>query len=274
MTSRRVALCSRCSTALRRRTIESGTVVVRSAPASLDLPGRFKLVRYRHSRRTSRLTGDLSAQAKCAAHGRGDRRHGRGADLGECCQRRRRRLHLILSDPEHTEHLKLTADLASCGDCLVVASNRITIDLQGHSITGDCESSAGVTDGGIARDWTVVKNGSISSFTVGVLLASSRRNQVQNIQVMTNVIGIWAGTDSLVKSCSATSNSVFQDEDGYGIIVGDRSQVEGCDASFNGRVGILAGNHCLITRNTAIETGQMGSQPAISHRRLQYGQVQ
>ena len=146
---------------------------------------------------------------------------------------------------------KLTADLTRCGDCLVVASNRITIDLQGHSITGDCESSAGVTDGGIARDWTVVKNGSISSFTVGVLLASSTRNQVQNIQVMTNVIGIWAGTDSLVKSCSATSNSVFQDEDGYGIIVGDRSQVEGCDASFNGRVGILAGNHCLITRNTA-----------------------
>ena len=146
---------------------------------------------------------------------------------------------------------KLTADLTSCGNCLVVANDRITIDLQGHSITGDCESSAGVTDGGMARDWTVVKNGSISSFAVGVRLASSTRNQVQNIQVMTNVIGIWAGTDSLVKSCSATSNSVFQDEDGYGIIVGDRSQVEGCDASFNGRVGILAGNHCLITRNTA-----------------------
>jgi hypothetical protein len=146
---------------------------------------------------------------------------------------------------------KLTADLTRCGDCLVVANNRITIDLQGHSLTGDCENSAGVTDGGIARDLTVVKNGSITSFTVGVLLASSTRNHVQNMQVMGNVTGIWAGTDSLVKSCSATFNSVFQDEDGYGIIVGDRSQVEGCDASFNGRVGIRAGNHCLITHNTA-----------------------
>lgn len=146
---------------------------------------------------------------------------------------------------------KLTADLTSCGDCLVVANSRITINLQGHSITGECENSAGVTDGRIARDLTVVRNGSISSFTVGVLLASSTRNHVRDIQVTSNVIGIWAGNNSLVTSCSATFNSVFQEEFGYGIIVGDRSQVEGCDASHNGRVGILAGNHCLITRNTA-----------------------
>jgi hypothetical protein len=53
--------------------------------------------------------------------------------------------------------------LARCGDCLVVANNRITIDLQGHSITGQCASSAGVTDGGLARDLTVVKDGSIAS---------------------------------------------------------------------------------------------------------------
>jgi parallel beta-helix repeat protein len=145
----------------------------------------------------------------------------------------------------------LTADLTSCGDCLVVANNRITIDLQGHSITGACENSAGVTDGGIARHLTVVKNGSIASFTVGVLLASSTMNEVRDIQVTSNVTGIWAGDNSLVTACSATFNSVFQEEDGYGIIVGNRSQVHECDASFNGRVGILAGNHCLITRNTA-----------------------
>jgi len=67
--------------------------------------------------------------------------------------------------------------LARCGDCLVVANNRITIDLQGHSITGQCASSAGVTDGGLARDLTVVKDGSIASIGVGVLLARSTRNR-------------------------------------------------------------------------------------------------
>ena len=44
---------------------------------------------------------------------------------------------------------KLTANLTRCGDCLVVANSRITIDLQGHSITGQCANSAGVTDRGI-----------------------------------------------------------------------------------------------------------------------------
>jgi hypothetical protein len=146
---------------------------------------------------------------------------------------------------------KLTANLTRCGDCLVVANNRITIDLQGHSITGRCKNSAGVTDGGIARDSTVVKNGSISSFAVGVLLASSTRNHVRDIQVTSNIIGIWAGDNSLVTSCSATFNREAQEEFGYGIIVGDHSQVEGCDTSHNGLTGILAGDHCLITRNTA-----------------------
>ena len=146
---------------------------------------------------------------------------------------------------------KLTANLTRCGDCLIVANNRITIDLQGHSITGRCKNSAGVTDGGIARDSTVVKNGSIASFAVGVLLASSTRNHVRDIQVTSNIIGIWAGDNSLVTSCSATFNREAQEEFGYGIIVGDHSQVEGCDASHNGLTGILAGDHCLITRNTA-----------------------
>jgi len=146
---------------------------------------------------------------------------------------------------------KLTANLTRCGDCLVVASDRITIDLQGHSITGQCKNSAGVTDRGVARDSTVVKNGSIASFGVGVLLSSSTRNQVRNIQVTSNIIGIWAGDNSLVTSCSATFNRDMPEEYGYGIIVGDHSQVEGCNASHNGLTGILAGDHCLITRNTA-----------------------
>jgi hypothetical protein len=51
---------------------------------------------------------------------------------------------------------KLTTNLTRCGDCLVVANNRITIDLQGHSIIGRCQHSAGVTDGGINRDSIVV----------------------------------------------------------------------------------------------------------------------
>ena len=42
---------------------------------------------------------------------------------------------------------KIIADLTSCGFCLIVAADRITIDLQGHSITSSCGPSLpGITD--------------------------------------------------------------------------------------------------------------------------------
>ena len=80
----------------------------------------------------------------------------------------------------------VTADLhASGGDCLVVANNRITINLQGHSIIQDTATAfgAGITDGGIARDVTVVKNGSIKGFVFGIELDSSTRSDVRNVTV-------------------------------------------------------------------------------------------
>ena len=45
----------------------------------------------------------------------------------------------------------LTANLTRCGDCLVVANNRITIDLQATRSPA-LRELAGVTDGGVSRD--------------------------------------------------------------------------------------------------------------------------
>ena len=56
---------------------------------------------------------------------------------------------------------RLTDDIFACGDCLIVAANRITIDLQGFGIVQEigCFSGSGITDGGVAREQIVVKNG-------------------------------------------------------------------------------------------------------------------
>src|SRR5262245_8531373 len=57
---------------------------------------------------------------------------------------------------------RLTTDLTSCGDCLVVAADKITIDLQRRSITASTACSgmgAAITDLGTGRDVVVVKNG-------------------------------------------------------------------------------------------------------------------
>ena len=155
-----------------------------------------------------------------------------------------------------------TADLQACGgDCLVVANDRITINLQGHSITQTCPTpfGAGVTDGGIARDLTVVKNGAIIGFVFGIELDTSIRSEVRNIGVAENGLdGILVGNRSLVRGCEAVSNGFGSILGGDGVRGKDNVQVLDCEASGNGANGIRVGDRCLVTLSTAEENLEDG----------------
>ena len=147
---------------------------------------------------------------------------------------------------------KLTARLRSCGDCLVVGANRITIDMQGNSIDSSCEGGdAGITDHGVSYDQVVVKNGSVTKYFVGVSLLASTRASVIGVTSNGNFgNGIETGSNSLVKGATTEGNGL------HGIQVGDRSQVQGSSSRGNGRFsggegsGIRAPFNCLITQNT------------------------
>src|SRR5215470_3855960 len=85
------------------------------------------------------------------------------------------------------ETYNVTTDLTSCGVCLLVLNDRITINLQGHSITASCASETllpdGVAGGGIddsdgPRDAVTVKNGTIVGYEIGINLAATSRAQV------------------------------------------------------------------------------------------------
>jgi hypothetical protein len=149
---------------------------------------------------------------------------------------------------------KLTTDLDSCsGSCLIVAADRITIDMQGHSIKG-CQSQVGAAmfDQDSPRDVIVVKNGSVSGFRSGVDLFASTRVTVLGVTAANNLVGIAAGVQALVKSSEAFFNDV-------GIRVSGRGQVQQCNAQFNNIFGIHAvGGNCLITMNTANANLQHG----------------
>jgi len=146
---------------------------------------------------------------------------------------------------------KLTTDLSSCGDCLAVLADRVTVDLQGHSITSTCDDfGRAVTDFGVTRDAAsiVIKNGAVSAYPIGIDLFASTRVTVVGLAVTgSRFVGIGTGAKSLVKS----SVVINQPEgSGTGISVGDRGQVQESDAS-NNSLGIVCGSQCLITRNTA-----------------------
>jgi parallel beta-helix repeat protein len=142
---------------------------------------------------------------------------------------------------------KLTTDLTSCNNCLVVDVSKITIDLQGHSITSECPGvGAAITDLGEPFDLIVVKNGSVSGYNVGVRLPASTRVTVLGVTAKGNRggPGIVIGPQGLVKSSEVAGNLL-------GIIVGDRSQVQQCNVHNNQHEGIKSAGNCLITMNTA-----------------------
>jgi parallel beta-helix repeat protein len=151
---------------------------------------------------------------------------------------------------------RLTKGLSSgAGDCLVVAANKITIDMQGKTISGS--GNFGITDDSQApNDSIVIKNGSISGYAAGILLSSSRVS-VLAVTATGNSVGIaLSGALSLVKSSDASSN------DTVGIVTdGDRAQVQQSTANNNGVAGIDVGSgaaNCLVTMNTANGNGLNG----------------
>jgi Right handed beta helix region len=113
----------------------------------------------------------------------------------------------------------LTADITASSDCFLIQADRITLDLAGKTITG---SGAGAGVGFLGNfTLTVVKNGSIVNFFVGIFLPGPR-NTVRNVTASDNGVGIAVGSNSLVKDCTVQRNQ------SGGIQTGDGTQVEGC----------------------------------------------
>jgi len=125
---------------------------------------------------------------------------------------------------------KLTADLHICNDCLVVANDKITIDLQGHSIRSICGNIGGAVVNLGDRDAIVVKNGSVNGFLNGVDLGRSTRASVLGVTATNNGgdhggIGISVGAQSLVKSSEVSGSAI-----GIFLLNGARGQVQQCNA--------------------------------------------
>jgi len=147
---------------------------------------------------------------------------------------------------------RLTADLTSDGDCMIVAADRITIDLQGHSITGTTGGS-GITDAFQPHDLIVIKNGTISHYDFAISLASSRVSVLAINAMQNNVTGIVLfGAHSLVKSSNASFNQVA------GVFGAGFIQIQQTTANNNNADGINVGGNCLVTMNTANYNGNKG----------------
>jgi hypothetical protein len=141
-----------------------------------------------------------------------------------------------------------TSDLV----CFLVLADRITLDLRGHTISGPGAStlgSVGIWDDNGAGLGTVVRNGTVQNFDFGIFLQSSTRSTIRSVNTSDNRFGMVIGDTSLVKDCTVQRNSIT------GIVTGNGVQVEDCDiggtpgGDQNGN-GLVGGQRMLVTKNT------------------------
>ncbi len=137
-----------------------------------------------------------------------------------------------------------------------VASDSISIDLNGFSLIGSADALSAVAVLELHHSLTV-NNGSIIDWPVWAIggIGTADASLMSNLIVKSLSGGITVGTKSLITKCSI-------DTIGGGLVVGDGSIVEHCTIASEGSVGINAGQNvrilnCLINAcgNDGIRAG-------------------
>jgi large repetitive protein len=127
-----------------------------------------------------------------------------------------------------TADTTLQADLTGCrSNGLVIGADNITLDLNGHTVSGDDEQfkacperefcDFGVLNDG--HDGVTVRNGSVGRFDSGVLVGRARENRMLNISSSHNTFFgfvVFRSAQILVRDSSGNDNPA-PDGDGIGV---------------------------------------------------------
>lgn len=157
---------------------------------------------------------------------------------------------------------------------IVINTDNVTIDLNGHAVIGPGKDSGGQYHGittPSGRYGNAVINGSVKGFSGHGLSLLGENNQVKDVRSHNNgYIGIYAAM-STITNCTAIRNNIgisgsgstitdciANNNDTYGIHA-HGSTVTNCTASSNGSVGILTTNEPgTITNCSANDNGSNG----------------
>ena len=124
-------------------------------------------------------------------------------------------------------------NLNSTADCLVIASDFVTLDLGGFVVSGSGSGNgAGITARGAALRGVTIRNGVVQRFAQGISMGAS--------------------TGVTVERVYATGNAQ------EGILLGDMATVRDSTAIANGGSGVRVGQRGLIVNNNAGENGGHG----------------
>ena len=152
----------------------------------------------------------------------------------------------------------LTGNLAAAnGKAAVrIASSRVTIDLNGFTVSSGVSSTFGFTTGNTGYQHISIQNGAIQQFTGGgINLNSCDYSRITGVRVNAGGQGIDAGSSAMVTDCVVSGTS------GNGIMVYSASRVARCLSSENTGHGFVVGNSsCAIEQCTASQNMGDGFQ--------------
>lgn len=156
-------------------------------------------------------------------------------------------LNLLLTELPQTISWPATVTLA--GDLvgitgqggITVASDNVTIDLGGHAMRGVAGSIDGISVPAVRRN-LVVKNGTVTGWgSSGIYASTSVTARYENIVLLGNgQQGLYAGHDTIIRSCQAVSNTAI------GILAGNRAHIIDCAVSGNTTGGLSLGQDCRV----------------------------
>jgi parallel beta-helix repeat protein len=159
-----------------------------------------------------------------------------------------------------TTSTTLANDLTGCpADGIVIGADNITLDLNGHVVTGD---GSGENDVGIANaaghDGVTITGGSVRAFAEGVLIAGARDNEVRDIATSgQGHAGIFVDSSSRIE---VAGNRVAAN--GAGIVVSrsDHVDVLGNNVSGTafGGIPVFSSHDVRIAGNVVSRTTEPG----------------
>ena len=177
-----------------------------------------------------------------------------------------------------TRDTTLHADLGPCSsDGLVIGAANVTLDLNGHAISGDDTYSGG--DVGVGNetgyDGTVIENGAIRGFFFSIKLDAADHSQVSDIASTASGSCCQQFSVQVLRSTgSQVENNTFDNAETPLVVSGSHNSIENNASDFAAGDSLrVSGSHNSISRNVArYSTFDMvidGSLNRITHNDVQ-----
>lgn len=169
-----------------------------------------------------------------------------------------------------TVNTVLTGDMTCPGDGLFINADGVTLDLNGHTVTGPGPNAPNGPNGVLAgiriltgHTGVVIKNGRVEAFPGGIRLLSASNNEVFGVTLVNNGLGLNAfvnGPNAASPDNNHIHDNAVESSTGAGVqLVGNGQRFVNNQLVNNGNAGLVANtNNSTFTRNLIAGNGVIG----------------